>query len=145
MPCKESRIVVSHLPVGVSFALISARGIRLVAVVLPIYSVFDVAGISRLRARPEGFPLALWTASAPSGSYLAIMSVVFIWYTNSTQTKKLPIKTNKQECAPEGFQRAIADFVCFHCPLVAPAGAKSLRIITADTAPPSAAESPPTA
>ena len=35
------------------------------------------------------------------------MSVVFIWYTNSTQTKKLPIKTNKQECAPEGFQRAI--------------------------------------
>ena len=72
-----------------------------------MYSVFDVAGISRLRARPEGFPLALWTASAPSGSYLAIMSVVFIWYTNSTQAKKLPIKTNKQECAPEGFQRAI--------------------------------------
>ena len=27
----------------------------------------------------------------------------------------------------EGFQRAIADFVCFHCPLVAPARAKSLR------------------
>ena len=28
---------------------------------------------------------------------------------------------------PEGFQRAIADFVCFHCPLVASAEAKSLR------------------
>ena len=28
----------------------------------------------------------------------------------------------------EGFQRAIADFVCFHCPLVASAEAKSLRI-----------------
>jgi D-tyrosyl-tRNA(Tyr) deacylase len=27
----------------------------------------------------------------------------------------------------EGFQRAIADFVCFHCPLVAPAGAKPLH------------------
>ena len=26
----------------------------------------------------------------------------------------------------EGFQRATADFVCFHCPLVAPAGAKPL-------------------
>ena len=29
------------------------------------------------------------------------------------------------ECRTEGFQRAIADFVCSHCPLVAPAGAKS--------------------
>ena len=28
---------------------------------------------------------------------------------------------------PEGFQRAIADFVCFHCPLLASAEAKSLR------------------
>ena len=28
----------------------------------------------------------------------------------------------------EGFHRAIADFVCFHCPLVASAEAKSLRI-----------------
>ena len=28
---------------------------------------------------------------------------------------------------PEGFQRAIADFVCFHCPLVASAEAKFLR------------------
>ena len=27
----------------------------------------------------------------------------------------------------EGVKGAIADFVCFHCPLVAPAGAKSLR------------------
>jgi hypothetical protein len=27
----------------------------------------------------------------------------------------------------EGFQRAIADFVCFHCPLVASAEAKPLR------------------
>ena len=27
----------------------------------------------------------------------------------------------------EGVQRAIADFVCFRCPLVAPAEAKSLR------------------
>ena len=27
----------------------------------------------------------------------------------------------------EGFQRTIADFVCFHCPLVASAEAKPLR------------------
>ena len=30
------------------------------------------------------------------------------------------------EGTPEGFQRATADFVCFHCPLVAPAGANPL-------------------
>ena len=29
----------------------------------------------------------------------------------------------KNQVTTEGFQRAIADFVCFHCPLVAPAGA----------------------
>ena len=28
---------------------------------------------------------------------------------------------------PEGVKGATADFVCFHCPLVAPAGAKSLQ------------------
>ena len=33
----------------------------------------------------------------------------------------------------EGFQRAIADFVCFHCPLVAPAGA--IPPATKNTAP----------
>ena len=29
----------------------------------------------------------------------------------------------------EGVQRAIADFVCFHCPLVASAEAKPLRLM----------------
>ena len=33
---------------------------------------------------------------------------------------------NPKSGGAEGFQRATADFVCFHCPLVAPAGAKSL-------------------
>ena len=31
--------------------------------------------------------------------------------------------------ATAGVKGAIADFVCFHCPLVAPAGAKLLQII----------------
>ena len=37
----------------------------------------------------------------------------------------LKVKYGSVHC--EGFQRAIADFVCFHCPLVAPAGATPLR------------------
>ena len=41
------------------------------------------------------------------------------------------------ECRTEGFQRAIADFVCSHCPLVAPAGAKSpARKLTSARRPP---------
>ena len=39
--------------------------------------------------------------------------------------KTIPPKVWKWR--PEGVKGAIADFVCFHCPLVAPAGAKSLR------------------
>ena len=35
------------------------------------------------------------------------------------------IKIKKHGCALRRFQRAIADFVCFHCPLVASAEAKS--------------------
>ena len=37
-------------------------------------------------------------------------------------------KNQLWECAPEGVEGAIADFVCFHCPLLASAEAKSLRM-----------------
>ena len=55
------------------------------------------AGGSRLQARPEGFAVALWTASPPSGSYLAgiatfLVSVPFVLQltpsTNRTQPQK---------------------------------------------------------
>ena len=39
----------------------------------------------------------------------------------------------KNQVTTEGFQRAITDFVCFHCPLVAPAGA--IPPATKNTAP----------
>ena len=52
--------------------------------------------------------------------------------------------------AGEAVQRATADFVCFHCPLVAPAGAKPLRqskssMKLPSTAQKRAGESPPPA
>ena len=36
------------------------------------------AGISRLRARPEGFAVALWIASLPSGNYYMVMFIASI-------------------------------------------------------------------
>ena len=47
--------------------------------------------------------------------------------TKGTQTKSLTLKVKYGSVQPEGFQRAIADFVCSHCPLVASAEAKPLR------------------
>ncbi|MBD9279874.1 MAG: hypothetical protein EGS70_05715 [Clostridiales bacterium] len=38
-----------------------------------------------------------------------------------------PTANNPKSSGTEGFQRAIADFVCFHCPLVASAEAKPLQ------------------
>ena len=57
------------------------------------------AGVSRLRARQGGFAVAPLTPSpSPSGCYYM---VVFIGRKKGTQTKKLPIKTNKHGCTPK--------------------------------------------
>ena len=37
---------------------------------------------------------------------------------------QVTIKDKHESVQPEGVKGASADFVCFHCPLVAPAGAK---------------------
>ena len=74
---------------------------------------------------PKGFPIALWKPSVPL--LLGLLAVGLCQdlknqkYTNS----KAAITTNKLRWGCEAVQGAIADFVCFHCPLVAPAGAKS--------------------
>ena len=49
---------------------------------------------------------------------------VFIQRTFGSKKKQYP---KSMRVAAEGVKGAIADFVCFRCPLVAPAGAKSLR------------------
>ena len=63
--------------------------------------------------------------------FSADLCQVFFDYNQCNLTPKV------WECRTEGFQRAIADFVCSHCPLVAPAGAKSpARKLTSARKPP---------
>jgi hypothetical protein len=56
-------------------------------------------------------------------------SSVFIalWLLPQERNPCAAIKINYGNVHCEGVKGAIADFVCFHCPLVAPAGAKPLR------------------
>ena len=80
------------------------------------------AEISPLRRRPEGFAVALWTASRPQLSLLSFIetNLVGVPFVPKQQYKSI---NRSMHC--EGVKGATADFVCFHCPLVAPAGAKS--------------------
>ena len=62
---------------------------------------------------------------------------------------QVTIKDKHESVQPEGVKGASADFVCFHCPLVAPAGAKpsaTCKIKTHKTKPaaPATTKIPPT-
>ena len=79
-------------------------------------------GESPLRRRPEGFAVALWTASRPQLSLLSFIetNLVGVPFVPKQQYKSI---NRSAHC--EGVKGATADFVCFHCPLVASAEAKS--------------------
>ena len=62
------------------------------------------------------------------GSYNMVM---FILLVSAQKVHKLKTFDKDQETwvQPEGVEGSIADFVCFHCPLVASAEAKSLPLM----------------
>ena len=80
------------------------------------------AEISPLRRRPEGFAVALWTASRP---HLSLLSFIETNLVGVPFVPKQQYKSINRSVHCEGVKGATADFVCFHCPLVAPAAAKS--------------------
>ena len=82
--------------------------------------VFFVAGISPLRRRPEGFAVALWTASRP---HLSLLSFIETNLVGVPFVPKQQYKSINRSVHCEGVKGATADFVCFHCPLVASAEA----------------------
>ena len=85
------------------------------------------AGVSLLRERQGGFAVAPLTPSPALPCYNMVMLIFLFWRARSTQTITTSDKNQETWEGTEGFQRAIADFVCFHCPLVAAAAAKSLE------------------
>ena len=75
---------------------------------------------------------------SPSGlicpAYLCCFRLTYAKFFDYNQCNLTP---KVWECRTEGFQRAIADFVCSQCPLVTPAGAKSpARKLTSARKPP---------
>ena len=64
--------------------------------------------------------------ACPFGCYWLVMFIFLFWQAKSTQTITTFDKNQETWEGTEGFQRAIADFVCSHCPLVAAAAAKPL-------------------
>ena len=56
----------------------------------------------------------------PSGSYRVGIATFLVSAPFGLQTMHKPTANNPKSSGAEGFQRAIADFVCFHCPLVRP-------------------------
>ena len=78
------------------------------------------AEISPLRRRPEGFAVALWTASRP---HLSLLSFIETNLVGVPFVPKQQYKSINRSVHCEGVKGATADFVCFHCPLVASAEA----------------------
>ncbi len=63
--------------------------------------------------------------------------VMFILLVSAQKVHKLKTFDKDQETwvQPEGVEGAIADFVCFHCPLVASAEANPLPLMAQSTPP----------
>ena len=96
-------------------------------------SIFSASrGISPLRRRPKGnenrrtSAIALWKPSVPLRMLLDSYWKFFSLCTFRSSNKHNHIVT--WECAAKGSRGRPQTFVCFHCPLVASAGAKSSAI-----------------
>ena len=80
------------------------------------------AGVSPLRRRPKGFPIALWKPSGCTLPYLTfcvkfLVCVLFVFPCNDKNQVTW-------EATAKGSRGRPQTFVCFHCPLVASADAK---------------------